>query len=318
MVDQAGAVRRPSTDGGVQQAINGPRRSTTGSLRRYLRRWGTLAIALWLVAAPVHAAEPVTSWHVPVLMYHRVAPDHDLRDSILGLVVRPTTFAAHMRALHDAGWRTITARQLAAAMRARVAVPSRTVVITFDDGTQDVYTHAWPILQRFGYVGTFYLITGRTPERTRSWSYYMSRDQARELAAGGNEIANHTRDHACLSSTGYRCDHYEIDGGARDIKGFIGLRPTTLAWPKGCYSATAIRAAKDASMFLAFTTQPGCHEALATRLTTPRIRVSRGTTPAGLLRLIAPCRSSGRRRESNATSPARRSLRRGLVVACVP
>ena len=104
------------------------------------------------------------------------------------------------------------------------------------------------------------------------------------------EIGNHTRYHVCLSGTSLAFDDAAIDRGARDITRYTGVRPITLAWPKGCYDAAAMRAAREAWMFLAFTTYSGCRETIAGRLRAPRLRVSRWTTPTDLLRLVAPCR----------------------------
>jgi peptidoglycan/xylan/chitin deacetylase (PgdA/CDA1 family) len=164
------------------------------------------------------------------------------------------------------------------------------VVLSFDDGTQDAYTNAWPIMRRHGFVGSFYVITSRIYRKNRPSSYSMSQIQVQDLAASGNEIGNHTRDHTCLSGTAFDVEAYEIGRGARDIRGVAGAQPATLAWPKGCYDSSAVRAAREAGTFLAFTTYPGCHETFANRLTAPRIRVHRTTTAAGLLRMLAPCR----------------------------
>src|SRR3954452_20004948 len=99
-------------------------------------------------------------------------------------------------------------------MRGGVAIPARRLVITFDDGAQDGFTHAWPLLRRSGFVGTFYLITSRTRDHNHPWSYSMSQEQARELAEHGNEIADHTRHHVCLAGTSAAASVSEIEGGA--------------------------------------------------------------------------------------------------------
>jgi peptidoglycan/xylan/chitin deacetylase (PgdA/CDA1 family) len=118
----------------------------------------------------------------------------------------------------------------------------------------------------------------------------MSQEQARVLALHGNDIADHTRHHLCLSGVSAATGLSEIEGGARDIERFVGERPVTLAWPRGCLDATSISAARRSGIFLAFTTASGCHESLPDRLAAPRIRVHRWTRPAALLRLLAPCR----------------------------
>ncbi len=85
----------------------------------------------------------------------------DRRSRCPGLVVSPDLFAAQLEALVAAGWRSITAAELAADLAAGDRPPPRTFVITFDDGRSDGYTQAFPILRRLGLVATFYVITGR-------------------------------------------------------------------------------------------------------------------------------------------------------------
>ena len=108
-------------------------------------------------------------------MYHRVAPDTDMRHSDPALVVQPKRFARQMAALYDAGWTTITARRLAYAMRHGLAVPARSFILSFDDRDQECLPQCLAdYIQRFGYVATFYLITSRVQPTNKPWSYTMS------------------------------------------------------------------------------------------------------------------------------------------------
>src|ERR1035437_7217602 len=83
--------------------------------------------------------------HVPILMYHRIVPPADARNSLKGLVVPPETFEAQMSAPASAGWQTITMATLARDLDAGVKPPPKTFVITIDDGWDDGYTYALPI-----------------------------------------------------------------------------------------------------------------------------------------------------------------------------
>ena len=122
---------------------------------------------------------PVTAWRVPILMYHLITapvPSYALE----GLVVSPTLFDAQMRALKDAGWTTITAARLTADLTAGRKPAPRTVVVTFDDCYADGWQNAMPILQRYGFVGTFYIITDRV-----DIAPFLTSDMVRKLHAGG-------------------------------------------------------------------------------------------------------------------------------------
>src|SRR3954465_4181273 len=112
---------------------------------RLFRRAAVLALGL-AIAGPAAAAMPaapsaVTTYHVPVLMYHHVRP-HALvspTEPFPDLYVDSVTFDAQMAALKAWGWKTITSAQLAAAVKAGASIPSRTLVLSFDDGRPDNY-----------------------------------------------------------------------------------------------------------------------------------------------------------------------------------
>lgn len=229
------------------------------------------------------APVPASAWRVPILMYHLITAPVP-RDAMAGLVVSPTLFDAHMHALMDAGWTTMTAAQLSAALTAGTKPPARTVVVTFDDGYADGYLNALPILQRYGDVGTFYVITDRidTPP-------FLETGMVRLLHAAGMEVANHTRQHVDLATLAYADALAQVSGANDAIERITGVRPTTLAYPYGLLSSMAVRAAADAGITLATTTVDGCLEYPANRLAAPRIRVSPSMSAAYLLQVLQPC-----------------------------
>ncbi|MDZ4160024.1 MAG: polysaccharide deacetylase family protein, partial [Anaerolineaceae bacterium] len=72
--------------------------------------------------------------------------------------------------------------------------PPRPVVITFDDGNESVYIHAFPIMERYGFVGTFYLVANRV-DRNK----FVNREQMRTMLDAGWEIGSHSLTHADLT-----------------------------------------------------------------------------------------------------------------------
>jgi peptidoglycan/xylan/chitin deacetylase (PgdA/CDA1 family) len=130
-------------------------------------------------------------------MYHHAMPASRVptNERYPDLFIDAAVFDAQIAALQGAGWRTITARQLSEAMRARSPVPSRTVVITFDDGRPDNYIYAFPILKRYDFTATFFVVPGRI-----GTTQHMTACQLREIAAAGNELADHTWNHGDLTA----------------------------------------------------------------------------------------------------------------------
>ena len=239
--------------------------------------------------------EPATL-DVPVLMYHHVMPASLVRpdERFPDLFVDAAMFDAQMAALKAAGWHTITAQQLAAVVSSGRDVPARSVVITFDDGRPDNYTYAFPILKRYGFVATFFIVPGRI-----GTSQHMTACQLQQIAAAGNELADHTWNHCDLTTLTLEEARSRIRAAADAIESLVGLRPVTLAYPYGHYDSTVEAAADAEGMDLAFTTQHGALESSATRLAEPRLRVNGlerrpdgsyggGTTARSILWLLSP------------------------------
>jgi peptidoglycan/xylan/chitin deacetylase (PgdA/CDA1 family) len=220
-------------------------------------------------------------------MYHRVVPIAQAGATLEALDVPPARFAAQMAALASAGWRTITAAQLADDLAAAVTPPPKTFVVTFDDGYDDGYTYALPILQAHGFVGTYFIVPGRVTEA--NWAgIALSPEHIRALAAAGMEIANHTYSHIGLAGKPIATVRHQVVAASERIERIVGTAPTTFAYPFGAWDAPSADEVAAAGMVLAFTTVEGAREAWATRLESPRIRVGPSTTPAALVAQLAP------------------------------
>src|SRR3989338_3210220 len=86
-----------------------------------------------------------------VLMYHSVS------DSGAFFSVTPKEFERQMRYVHDSGLTTVFSSEISQCMtNGKLA---NTVCVTFDDGYEDVYTHAFPVFKQFGIKATVFLIT---------------------------------------------------------------------------------------------------------------------------------------------------------------
>jgi peptidoglycan/xylan/chitin deacetylase (PgdA/CDA1 family) len=245
--------------------------------------------AAWpLVAADAPGPPFGFAVRVPVLMYHRVAPADQVGDSLPGLVVRPDRFAAQLEALVAAGWRSITAAELAADLAAGILPPPRTFVITFDDGRSDGYTEAFPILRRLGLVATFYVITGRIGAPNS-----LSASQLQRLASAGMEIGSHTVDHVPLNTAIPSAARLQLTRSAVQIAAVTGQRPTTFAYPFGGMDPLDQALVRETGYAMAFTVVYGCRMSWPTRLASPRIRVSPGTLPQDLLHELDVCTAGG-------------------------
>ena len=240
-------------------------------------------------AVATHQRRVALTDTVPVLMYHDVgSPPRGTRYP--DLWVPTAAFALEVQALKARGWTTITAAQLGRAMQTGTRVPAKTFVISLDDGRDNNYTNAFPILQQAGFVATFYIpagLPGMPGESSR-----MSYDTLAVLARAGMEIANHTMTHANLPKVGAMRLATEITGAGERLQTELAMRGvtttvTTFAYPYGHVSPDAVRLLAEDGYTLAVTTMPGEAAIGATYpLLCPRVRVHGAETLSRFLASI--------------------------------
>jgi peptidoglycan/xylan/chitin deacetylase (PgdA/CDA1 family) len=90
---------------------------------------------------------------VPILLYHSIT--RHATESFRKWTVAPEMLSEHLAYLRAQQFTPLTVSELVDAMRQEApALPSRPVVVTFDDGFQDFYTEAMPILARHDFAET--------------------------------------------------------------------------------------------------------------------------------------------------------------------
>jgi peptidoglycan/xylan/chitin deacetylase (PgdA/CDA1 family) len=154
----------------------------------------------WLVlsAGPANPEAPILppivpvsrTVQVPILMYHHISnmPTYNLID--FSLTVTPGAFQKQLEYLKAHKYHSITFNQLFNALYFEAPLPSRPIILTFDDGYEDGYQFAYPLLKRYGFSGMFYIITGKV-----GWQGQMSWSQMREMIANGMQMGSHTIHH---------------------------------------------------------------------------------------------------------------------------
>ncbi len=210
---------------------------------------------------------------VPVLMFHYVRPiPKDMGHTGRLLSVTPEYFDAQMKALQDAGYHTITPQELHDAVSSSTALPTKPVLITFDDGYRDQYENAFPVLKKYQLKATFFLIT-----KYFNYPNYLNIEMAKEMEASGlATIGSHTRNHAALASVTDAVRHDEIFESKHDIESALGHQVPWFCYPYGSFNDKVLKDTSDAGYQLSFTTLLGSLHAPSSLLELRRIRVLEG------------------------------------------
>ena len=173
-----------------------------------------------------------------VFMYHSVEPYQ--ADPYL-VTVSPARFGQQMGWLARRGLRGVSMREL---LTARAAGAGRGLVgLTFDDGYADFSQHALPVLRRYGFGATVFVIAGRLggdnawdPEGPRK--RLMDAGEVRDLARAGIEIGSHGLRHVRLPAARPPLAE-EVGGSRRILQDITGEPVGGFCYPYGDLDAGA-------------------------------------------------------------------------------
>jgi peptidoglycan/xylan/chitin deacetylase (PgdA/CDA1 family) len=185
---------------------------------------------------------------IPVLCYHQIR-DWRPTDSKVSrtYIVPPAAFAMQMKMLADSGYHSITPDQLYAYLLTGAALPSKPILLTFDDTDLDQYTIAYPQMKKYGFKGTFFIMTvslGRP--------HYMTREQVRQLSDEGHVIGSHTWDHHNVKKFAGNDWVTQIDKPTRQLEAITGKSIHYFAYPYGLWNQAAIPELKKRGFLAAF------------------------------------------------------------------
>ena len=202
-------------------------------------------------------ASDSASGNVTIFIYHRFGESR-----------YPTTnvgvdrFHEQMSYLKDHDYQVIPLSALVNALKSGQPLPEKAAVITIDDGYLSVYNEAWPVLKSFGYPFTLFL---NVEAVNRKYQDFISWDQARELAAVGVDIQDHTYSHHRLADRPDGMDDAayrawiaaDLAKGSEILLKELGNRPGYLALPYGEYNSIVMEEVRARGYEAVFTQDPG-------------------------------------------------------------
>jgi len=201
-----------------------------------------------------------------VLCYHKIGTPP--RDSALKeLWVSPKHFRAQVKYLLDQGYTTLFFSDLLKAFKENTPLPEKCVLITFDDGYENNYLHAWPILRDLGAKGNIFVVYNTIGKAnlwhnpaSEPWVNMATLEQLREMQASGViEYGSHTMSHPHLSALSLDDAAWEMAESRRQLEAAFGKPFCAFAYPygDGAYSPEIRKKALDAGYTFDFSFRQG-------------------------------------------------------------
>ena len=220
--------------------------------------------------------EPV---QIPILMYHAVHVMDPSEASNANLIVAPDNFEAQIKAMVDAGYYFLTPEEAYKAFTENALPAKKVVWLTFDDGNEDFYTIAYPILKKYKAKATNNIITGFVKKGNAG---NLTVKQMKEMMAHGMSFQSHTVNHPDLSATDKATQKVELTDSIDFLENKLNTKVNTIAYPSGRYNQTTLDLAKK-TYKLGLTTNEGLASSKDGLLSLNRVRILPTTTAKGLL-----------------------------------
>lgn len=216
---------------------------------------------------------------VRILTYHRVGPPRGGR-KFEPLTVPPNRFRRQLRLLEALGATFVSLDLVADWLEGKAGLPPRATVLTFDDGFDDLYRHAFPLLAERSVPAMIYVVPDRQDDgwrRDRSPGplKLLSWPRIREMADAGLQFGSHSCTHARLTECDDARLHREVTASRKQIEDQLGSAVQHFCYPFGNLDDRVAGAAARAGYRTACTTARGAVSPGADPLRLPRLTVGK-------------------------------------------
>ncbi|WP_052447575.1 polysaccharide deacetylase family protein [Clostridium polynesiense] len=203
-----------------------------------------VAAALILSGAVIFYSSTKDSYSLPIFMYHYITDT----ESDEPMHVSKAQFREQIKYLKENNYKFLTLDELYEIKSKGKKFPRKAIVITFDDGYENIYTNAYPVMKEFDAKGSVYVITNKIGVKG-----YLNKRQIKELKeAGYIDIGSHTVNHPRLDELSYENQLWELKESKKNLEEIVEKKVDCLVYPYGGRNKDTIKAAEAAGYKLAF------------------------------------------------------------------
>lgn len=197
---------------------------------------------------------------VRFLCYHSVCRPEELPSIARRTgVISVDGFNRHLDVMRESGYRVVPMEQALHLISSGEASNGQYVCLTFDDGRQDNFDNAWPILRDRGYSAHFFVSSALVGETVRDpdapgavVDRYMDVAALRVIVREGGSIGSHAHRHVNLTTLDAAPLRHELRESRRLLEELTGSSIHTHAYPWSVYDRDVLAATRDAGYRYAF------------------------------------------------------------------
>jgi peptidoglycan/xylan/chitin deacetylase (PgdA/CDA1 family) len=224
---------------------------------------------------------------INILMYHQVG-DFPPMPAHRSTYCHYRRFQREMAFLYRFGYRVLSLDQALACLDGDQPIPSRAVVLSFDDGYENFYEYAWPVLEHYRFPAMVYLLSGLLGQPSswfardgRATPLLMDRERILQLRKLGVDFGSHGVSHSKLAEVDADTVQFEVTESKRSLEDLLNEEVRHFCYPYGSHDQTAFKAVQRAGYRSAVTCQRSAATPAFHTLLLPRKAISYGDTLPG-------------------------------------
>ncbi len=220
---------------------------------------------------------------IPILMYHSIEsmPKSTVMRS---LHVPPRRFDFQMKMLKLLGYQALSLKNLKPYLDGKKQ--GKVVGITFDDGYQNNLINAVPILLKYNFSATCYIVSENLG-LSNTWDLdkgitqrpLMTIDEIKAWLSFGMDIGGHTQTHTDLTKISIKAAKREINTSKGDLENTFNTQVTDFCYPFGRFNELISDLVKESGYLSATTMERGIVKSMTNRFMLPRMPINHRTLP---------------------------------------
>jgi len=187
----------------------------------------SILIAVFFLGGAINVFA-ISSYEVPILVYHSFGLAKNAQEKTLQTHYRVTadTFEKQMKYLSDNAYHPISFSAYVDSFKNNTKLPKKAIVLSFDDGWKTQYIYAVPILEKYDFTATFFIVASYPGSRL-----YMSWNDLKDLVVHNFDIESHTKTHAMLTKISSEKLTSELNESKKMLEAKLNIKVTTFAYP---------------------------------------------------------------------------------------
>jgi len=204
---------------------------------------------------------------IPIICYHKIGIPKN-NDPKPALFIKPFQFKLQMFILKILKYKSINQEELLNFLQGRELNIKKPVVITFDDGYEDNFINAYPILKKIGFTAIISVCSGFVGKKNAIFEKeklikdklpenYLNEKEIIDMSQNGISFCSHGINHYYMDELDKNNLSKEIIISKQYIEKLINKKVIFFTYPYGRYNDAIIESLKNSGYSGAFTTTRG-------------------------------------------------------------